>query len=71
MHHDGKNRRGIINVSYTGSYRATGSVHTITFTDYFVNDNQLLGVKTVTNTGLNTNNNPTWTVETLDTLKKY
>ena len=62
MCNDGKNRRGIINVSYTGSYRATGSVHSITFTDYFVNDNQLLGTKTVTNNGLNTNSNLTFTI---------
>lgn len=51
---DGKNRRGQINVSYTGKYRDSLSVHTISFTNYFVNDNQLLGTKTVTNNGRNT-----------------
>lgn len=48
---DGKNRRGVINVSYTGRYKDSASVHTITFDKYFVNDNQLLGTKTVTNLG--------------------
>ncbi len=50
---DGRNRRGIINVSYTGNYRDSASTHTISFTNYFVNDNQILGTKTVTNNGHN------------------
>jgi hypothetical protein len=60
---DGKNRRGKINVSYTGIYKDSASVHTISFTDYFVNDNQVLGFKTVTNNGHNANGNLTFTVE--------
>ncbi|MCC6837275.1 MAG: hypothetical protein IT234_01940 [Bacteroidia bacterium] len=59
---DGRNRRGIINVSYTGAYRDSGSVHTITFTNYFVNDNQLLGTKTVTNNGRNTTGNLVYSI---------
>ncbi len=50
---DGRNRRGAINVSYTGRYRDSASTHTISFTNYFVNDNQILGTKTVTNNGHN------------------
>ena len=50
---DGRNRRGIINVSYSGHYRDSASTHTITFNNYFVNDNQVLGTKTVTNLGHN------------------
>lgn len=50
---DGRNRRGIINVSYSGHYRDSASTHTISFTNYFVNDNQVLGTKTVTNNGHN------------------
>ncbi|MBK7762770.1 MAG: hypothetical protein IPI46_05275 [Bacteroidetes bacterium] len=53
---DGRNRRGKILVSYTGKYRDSGSVHTITFDNYFVNDNQVLGSKTVSNLGTNTSN---------------
>jgi len=50
---DGRNRRGKILVSYTGAYRDSASTHTITFDNYFVNDNQILGSKTVTNNGHN------------------
>ena len=50
---DGRNRRGEVIVSYEGRYRDTNSIHTISFNDYFVNDNQVLGTKTVLNNGLN------------------
>lgn len=60
---DGKNRRGKIFVSYTGLYRDSASVHSITFEDYFVNDNQVLGTKTVTNKGHNSNGNLHFSIE--------
>jgi hypothetical protein len=50
---DGRNRRGKIIVSYTGAYADKGSVHTITFEDYYQNDNKVEGTKTVTNRGNN------------------
>jgi hypothetical protein len=50
---DGRARRGKIKVYYTGQYRDSASTHTITFDNYFVNDNQVLGTKTVTNLGHN------------------
>ena len=53
---DGRYRRGTILISYSGHYRDSASVHTITFptaNPYFVNDNQILGTKTVTNMGHN------------------
>lgn len=50
---DGKNRRGSVIINYTASYRDVGSVRTITFSDYYVNDNKIEGSKTVTNMGLN------------------
>ncbi len=59
---DGRYRRGIINVSYTGHYRDSLSSHTITFANYFVNDNQVLGTKTVTNNGHNNAGHPTFSV---------
>ncbi len=52
---DGRNRRGKINISYTGRYRDSASVRTITFTDYYIDDNQLTGTKIVTNKGHNAN----------------
>lgn len=59
---DGRNRRGIINVSYSGQYRDSASVHTISFTNYFVNDNQVLGSKTVTNNGHNAAGNLSYSI---------
>lgn len=52
---DGKYRRGIITISYSGKYRDSGTVITHSFNNYFVNDHQLLGTKTVTNNGLDSN----------------
>lgn len=59
---DGRYRRGKINVSYTGQYRDSASTHTITFTNYYVNDNQVLGTKTVTNNGHNAAGNLSYSV---------
>jgi hypothetical protein len=39
-----------------------GSSHTITFDNYFVNDNQVTGTKTVTNTGVNASGQPVFTI---------
>lgn len=50
---DGRERRGEILVYYMGAYRDSASTHTITFNNYYVNDNQVLGTKTVTNLGHN------------------
>jgi hypothetical protein len=59
---DGRNRRGIINVSYNGHYRDSASTHTITFTDYYVNDNKVSGTKTVVNNGHNSAGNLTYSI---------
>ncbi len=59
---DGKWRRGIINVSHSGPYWAVGTVITTTLDNYFVNDHQVLGIKELTNQGLNSAGNPVWTV---------
>jgi hypothetical protein len=59
---DGNYRRGKISVTWTGAYRDSGSSHAITFNNYFVNYNQLLGTKTVTNNGTNTQGQPVFTV---------
>ena len=51
---DGRTRRGKIIVTYTGGHYAdSGSVHTITFSGYYVDDNAVTGTKTVTNMGHN------------------
>lgn len=59
---NGRLRRGKIQVSYTGRYRDAGTVITITPEGYFVNNNQVTGVKTVTNMGLNASDQPWFTV---------
>ncbi|HEX8515889.1 MAG TPA: hypothetical protein VF868_06790 [Bacteroidia bacterium] len=59
---DGRYRRGSINVSYTGGYRDSASTHTITFTNYYVNDHRISGSKTVINNGHNTSGNLTYAI---------
>ena len=55
-------RRGIIKISFSGHYRDSASVHSITFNNYFVNDNQILGTHTVTNNGHNNAGHLNYTV---------
>jgi hypothetical protein len=43
---DGRYRRGKVIVTWTGQWRTPGAAHTISYNNYFVNDNQLLGTKT-------------------------
>jgi hypothetical protein len=50
---DGRYRRGKIFITYTGVYADSGSTHTITFDNYYQNDDQVTGYKTVTNAGHN------------------
>jgi hypothetical protein len=59
---DGRNRRGKIIVQYSGAYRDSGSTHNISFDNYFVNDNQILGSKTVTNNGHNAAGNLVYSI---------
>jgi len=67
---DGRYRRGQINVTYSGKYKDSASVHSITFTDYFVNDNQVKGTKTVTNKGHNANGNLTFNISVIGEVIK-
>lgn len=57
---DGNFRRGKIIVRFTGSYWAPGTVIYYTFENYFINDNQILGTKTITNMGRNTAQHLWW-----------
>jgi hypothetical protein len=54
---DGRQRRGEVVVVYSGHYRDSASTHTFSFNNYFVNDNEVRGTKTVTNLGHNTAGN--------------
>lgn len=59
---DGKNRRGKIIVTYNGRYRDAGTVITTTFDNYFVDDNEVKGTRTVTNNGPNSQGQPTFSI---------
>ncbi|MES2131344.1 MAG: hypothetical protein V4506_03285 [Bacteroidota bacterium] len=50
---DGRLRRGSVIISFTGRYRDSLTVITVTPQNYFVNDNQVTGTKTITNKGHN------------------
>lgn len=50
---DGRNRRGKIIATYNGKYKDSGTVIGISLDNYFVNDNQIKGTKTITNKGKN------------------
>jgi hypothetical protein len=60
---DGRYRRGKILTNYTGRYRDSGTVVSITFDNYFVNDNQITGTKTITNNGINAAGHLVYTVQ--------
>ena len=53
---DGRYRRGKVLVSYTGKYKDSGSVRTITFDNYHVNNNKVMGSRSVSNMGKNASN---------------
>lgn len=50
---DNRYRRGGLIISFTGRYRDSLTVITVTPQNYFVNDNQVTGSKTITNKGHN------------------
>lgn len=54
---DGKYRRGVVTASYTGRYRDSATIINISLSNYYVNDNQILGTKTITNKGRNSDGN--------------
>lgn len=59
---DGRNRRGQVIVTYTGRYRDSLTTINIGFNNYFVNDNQVLGTKTIVNNGHNAAGNLVYTI---------
>lgn len=67
---DGRNRRGKIITTYTGGYKDPGTVITHTTDDYFVNDNEVIGTKVVTNMGTNTDGNIYYTIDVNGTVIK-
>jgi len=64
--HHGTIRTGKIHVTLTDCWRNEGSLRTIIFEDFYVDNNHIEGTKTIENTGLNENSNPTWEWNILD-----
>ncbi len=60
---DGRNRRGVINATFTGKYRDSLSVITITPSNYYLNNYKIEGTKVVTNKGRNADGNLWYTVQ--------
>ncbi len=61
--HDGNYRRGKIYASFTGRYRDSLTVITITLQNYYHNDNLItVGTHTITNNGHNSSGNLTYSI---------
>jgi len=63
---DGRERRGKIIATFSGPYREVGTVYSITTQNYYVDDWKLVGLKTVTNEGLNIDGNLWFSIEIED-----
>lgn len=50
---DGKYRRGEIVISFLGHYRDSASIHSTTFTNFYVNNNHVMGTRSRVNNGRN------------------
>ena len=61
--HRNKEKRGIINITYTGKLRDSLSVITSTFDNYYVNNNLVQGERIATNQGKNNNGNMWFTID--------
>lgn len=67
---DGRKRRGKIIATWTGSYRMPNTVINISFDNYFVNGNQIMGTHKTTNQGLNNAGNLVYKIEVSGSIKK-
>ena len=59
---DGREVSGIITTVFTGRLRDAGSIFTITFSNFVLNGNTINGTKTITNNGLNTAGQLSYTI---------
>ena len=57
---DGRVRKGKVLITISDNLTNEGAVRTVTLEDYYVNDIHLEGMRTLTNTGLNDDGNPTF-----------
>jgi hypothetical protein len=67
----GRTRRGKIIVVHTGGHYAdSGHSHTITFDNFYLNDNKITGYKTVTNMGHNSAGQPYFNITVNGTITR-
>lgn len=64
----GNRLKGKIYITVSTKMTVTNSTRTFVFSDFFVNDNAVKGSKVVTYKGLNTNSQPYWTINAIDTI---
>lgn len=65
---NGVTRKGKIIITYTGAYRAEGTVVHIVSDNYYVNDNKIDIDRTLTNTGRNDHHNSVFAVHAVRTI---
>lgn len=65
---DGRNRRGSITASWTGTFMAIGSTVSVSFGSYAVNDNQINGTNSIAYNGSDVNGNWSATLVTNGTI---
>jgi len=62
----GITRSGKIHTTLTANWKTEGSLRTTTYENFFMNENQVEGTRTIENTGLNDIENLTWTRKVID-----
>lgn len=67
---DGRYRRGMITATYIGNFSDSGTMVTISTSDYFNNDNKITGLKKVTYLGKNSNNHSYYSILDSGTVDK-
>lgn len=67
---DGRSRRGKIMAQFDGRYPDPGTVISISFQEYFVNEYRIAGTKQITNMGENIAGNPIFKVEVIGSVVK-
>ncbi len=60
---DGRYKSGQIIVDFSGKYFDAGSVRTVTFNNYYVDSNHVQGTRIITNNGINSAGNMTWSID--------
>lgn len=63
---NGRIRKGKIIVNISDNMHNPGASRTVTFENFFIDDVQITGTRTLTNSGLNSDNKPTLSVEITD-----